>query len=332
MKIAIISDGAWATAIAILLVKNNHNIHLWGPFPEYIEEMRKTRKNTRYLKGQTLPNELNLTHSIDEAINNAELIVLASPTQYARKCLQNIAEIGISPNQIVVNVSKGIEIGSLNRISQMCTEILGEIHYVVLSGPSHAEEVVKGVPTAVVAASEKPEVSQKVQNIFMNPVFRVYTTNDVTGVELGGALKNVYAIAAGISDGMELGDNTKAALITRGIAEMARLGVALGGQQETFSGLSGVGDMIVTCASSHSRNRFVGEQMGKGFSLDAIKKKMGFVVAEGVETTKSAYALSKKLNVDTPIINEVYADLYEGKDPRQGLTDLMTRKAKTEFE
>ncbi len=332
MKIAVISDGAWATAIALLLVKNKHDIHLWGPFPEYIEEMKISRKNTRYLKGHALPDEINLTHSIDEAIIGAELVVLASPTQYARKCLQDISKIGLTTNQIVVNVSKGIEIDSLKRISQMCHEVLGKINYVVLSGPSHAEEVVKGVPTAVVAASENSDMSQKVQNTFMNPVFRVYTTEDVTGVELGGALKNVYAIAAGISDGIGLGDNTKAALITRGIAEMARLGVALGGQQETFSGLSGVGDMIVTCASSHSRNRFVGEQMGKGLNLESIKEKMGFVVAEGVETTKSAHALSKKWSIDTPIINEVYSDLYDGKDPRQGLTDLMTRKAKTEFE
>ncbi len=332
MKIAVVSDGAWATAIALLLVKNKHEIHLWGPFPEYIEGMKKSRKNTRYLKGHALPDDIILTHSMGEAIMNAELIVLASPTQYSRKCLQEISKIGLTTNQIVVNVSKGIEIGTLKRISQMCNEILGDINYVVLSGPSHAEEVVKGVPTAVVAASENPDLSQKVQNTFMNPVFRVYTTEDVTGVELGGSLKNVYAIAAGYQWMVWGLGNTKAALITRGIAEMARLGVALGGQQETFSGLSGVGDMIVTCASSHSRNRFVGEQMGKGFRLESIKEKMGFVVAEGVETTKSAHALSKKWNIDTPIINEVYSDLYDNKDPRQGLTDLMTRKAKTEFE
>ncbi len=332
MKISVISDGAWATAIALLLIKNKHSVHLWGPFPEYIEEMKLTRKNTRYLKGQALPDEITLTHSMSEAIDKAELIVMASPTQYARKCLQQISEFGLTSNQIIVNVSKGIETGSLNRISQICTDVIGDINYVVLSGPSHAEEVVKGMPTAVVAASDNPDISQKVQNSFMNPVFRVYTTGDVTGVELGGALKNVYAIAAGISDGMGLGDNSKAALITRGIAEMARLGVALGGRQETFSGLSGVGDMIVTCASSHSRNRFVGEQMGKGLTLKAIKEKMGFVVAEGVETTKSAHALAKKWNVDTPIINEVYSDLYEGKNPKHGLTELMTRKAKTEFE
>jgi len=279
-----------------------------------------------------LPEEIQLTDSISDAVVGADLIVLASPTQFARNCMMQISEVGLKSHQIIVNVSKGIEVGTLKRLSEMCSEILGPCNYTAISGPSHAEEVVKGAPTLVVAASTNPEISKTVQTAFMNPVFRIYTTEDVTGVELGGALKNVYAIAAGISDGMGLGDNSKAALITRGIAEMAKLGVALGGQQETFSGLSGVGDMIVTCASKHSRNRYVGEQLGKGNSLDDIIQKMGMVIAEGVETSKSAYELAKKCGIEAPIINEVYAGLYEGKDSRQGLKDLMTRKARTEFE
>jgi glycerol-3-phosphate dehydrogenase (NAD(P)+) len=332
MKIAVLSDGAWATALALLLLGNKHNVTLWGPFPDHIEEMKRTRKNNRFFKGQSLPEQLKLTSQIAEAIEEAEIIVQAAPTQYARKCLESLVFLGDFSNKILVNVAKGIEIGSLKRISEICSELLGEINYCVLSGPSHAEEVVNGVPTAVVAASKSSAIANRVQNAFINDVFRVYTNDDVIGVEVGGALKNVFAIAAGSCDGMKLGDNSKAALITRGVAEMARLGQALGGRAETFSGLSGLGDMIVTCCSSHSRNRHVGEELGRGKPLDEIIRGMGMVVAEGVTTTESAFLLAKSKQVETPIINEIYAGLYEGKDLRQGLRDLMTRKAKSELD
>lgn len=328
-RIAIIGDGAWATAIAQLLCARN-SVTLWGRSPEYIAEMQASRRNTRYLQGHPLPEALRLTAVMPEAVDGADYIVLASPTQYARKSLERLSESGFHSRQILINLSKGIEVGTLHRISTICAEVLGSIRYAVLSGPSHAEEVVLSVPTAVVVASSDPVIAKQVQDLFMGDDFRVYRSDDVVGVELGGALKNVFAIAAGICDGMGLGDNSKAALITRGIAEMARLGTTLGGRQETFAGLSGVGDMIVTCMSRHSRNRFVGENLGKGLPLDAIVARMGTVVAEGIKTTTSAFELAKLHRVETPIINEVHAGLYEGKDCRQGLTDLMRRKAKSE--
>lgn len=333
MKTAVLSDGAWGTALALTLLHNGHNVKQWGPFPDYIQEIRKTRENPRFIPGITLPPELELCEDIGEAAEDAELLVLASPTQYCRGMLEKLAPHYDSDNQILVNVAKGIENGSLKRVSEICSEVLSpKRRYAVLSGPSHAEEVVKKCPTAVVVASEKPEFAEKVQHAFMNEYFRVYTSEDVLGVELGGALKNVFAIAAGIIDGMELGDNPKAALITRGITEMARFGVALGGCSETFSGLSGIGDMIVTCTSGHSRNRHVGEELGRGKKLEQILEDMGMVVAEGVKTAKSAHNLALNANVETPIINEIYAGLYEGKDPRLGVQDLMTRKARKELD
>jgi glycerol-3-phosphate dehydrogenase (NAD(P)+) len=266
-----------------------------------------------------------------DALNASEIIVLASPSQYMRGTLAKFAGYHDPKKHILVNVAKGIEIGSLKRMSELCDEILGKNRYCVLSGPSHAEEVALKCPTAIVAASSDVKAAETVQTVFMNEFFRVYTATDVVGVELGGSLKNVFAIASGILDGMGLGDNSKAALITRGIAEMARLGVALGGSSETFSGLSGIGDLIVTCISRHSRNRHVGEELGKGCKIEDVLKKMGLVVAEGVKTAESAYNLALKHNVDAPVINEVYAGLYLGKDPREGVKDLMTRKARREF-
>jgi len=332
MKAAVLSDGAWGTALALTLLNNGHEVTQWGPFPDYIKEMRKTRKNSRFMPGIDIPEALQLIDSVETAVKDAEIIVLAAPTQYARSTIELLAPHYNSQNQILVNVAKGIEIGSLLRISEICTEILSPKRcYTVLSGPSHAEEVIKKVPTAVVVASENQQYAEKVQKAFMNSNFRAYTSNDVIGVELSGALKNVFAIAAGIIDGMELGDNPKAALITRGIAEMARLGQGLGGCYETFSGLSGIGDMIVTCTSGHSRNRHVGEELGRGKKLEEILDKMGMVVAEGVKTAKSAHDLALNTNIDTPIINEIYATLYEGKNPKQAVIELMNRKAKSEL-
>ena len=331
MKATVLSDGAWGTALAMTLCRNGHDVTIWGPFADYIEEMKTTRRNDRFLKGVALPDNLNLTADMPEAIAGSELLVLASPSQYARKTLTLLAESGFQRTQPIVDVAKGIELDTLKRMHEICREILGNRdRYAVLSGPSHAEEVARKVPTLVTVASKDADLAAFVQQAFMNEVFRVYTSDDVIGVELGGALKNVYAIAAGICDGMELGDNSKAALITRGIAEMSRLGTACGGKVKTFSGLSGIGDMIVTCGSKHSRNRFVGDELGKGRKLDDIIRDMGMVVAEGVKTAKSAYELAKLKGVETPIINEVYAGLYEDKDPRQGLRDLMTREAKEE--
>lgn len=332
MKAAVLSDGGWGTALSLLLLKNGHRVALWGPFADYVEEMKRTRRNDRFLKGPELPPELELTADMAAAVSDAGIVVLATPTQYARSGLMALADVGLGDDQILVNVAKGIECDTLKRMSEVCAGVLGEHNYAVLCGPSHAEEVCRGVPTAVVVASQVCDIPLRVQDCFMNDLFRVYTTDDVIGVEIGAALKNVFAIAAGICDGMQLGDNTKAALVTRAITEMARLGKALGGRAETFSGLSGIGDIIVTCTSGHSRNRYVGEELGKGRKLDDIITGMGMVVAEGVRTTRSAYDLAQRLDVDTPIIDEVYAGLYNGKDLRQGVRDLMTRRARNERE
>ena len=331
MKTAVLSDGAWGTALALTLINNGHEVIQWGPFPEYICELRNSHRNERFLPGIPLPDNLQFSDDVRVAVEDAEIIVLASPSQFMRQTLEKLAPF-YSSEQILVNVAKGIEMGSLKRMSELCSEILGpERSYTVLSGPSHAEEVSKKVPTAVVVGAENHDDAAKVQKAFMSSNFRVYTSDDVVGIELGGALKNVFAIAAGIIDGMELGDNPKAALITRGIAEMARLGVALGGRFETFSGLSGIGDMIVTCTSGHSRNRYVGEELGRGKKIEEIQAEMGLVVAEGVKTAESAYHLALKAGVDTPVINEIYSGIYLDKDPRQGVKDLMNRKAKKEF-
>ena len=330
MKITILSDGGWGTSIAFLLCDIGHDVTMWGPFPDYIEEMSKSRENTRFLAGHTLPESLTLENSIESAVNDAEILVLASPSQYMRGTLDQLKPYHNKDQHTLVDLAKGIENGTLFRMSEVCEDVLGDCNYVALSGPSHAEEVVKKVPTAVVAASHSPELAEKVQDAFMNTYFRVYTTDDVIGVELGGSLKNIIAIAAGVIDGMELGDNPKAALMNRGVAELARLGEALGGRYETFSGLSGIGDLIVTCTSGHSRNRHVGNELGRGVTIEKILDDMGLVVAEGVKTSQSAYHLAKKSNVTTPIIDEIYQVLYESKDPRIALNDLMTRKARTE--
>ena len=331
MKAAVISDGAWGTALALTLLENGHDVIQWGPFPDYICELRKTHLNSKFLPGVELPERLEFTDDMETAVKGAEILVMASPSQFMRQTLEKLAPF-YSPDKILVNVAKGIEMESLKRMSELCSEVLGEdCTYTVLSGPSHAEEVARKVPTAVVIGSANPEAASKAQEAFMNSNFRVYTSDDVIGIELGGALKNVFAIAAGIIDGMELGDNPKAALITRGIAEMARLGVALGGRFETFSGLSGIGDMIVTCTSGHSRNRHVGEELGRGRKIEEIQADMGLVVAEGVKTSEAAYHLAKNAGVETPVINEIYAGIYKDKDPRQGVIDLMSRKAKKEF-
>lgn len=329
MNVSVISDGGWGTAIALLLQNNGHQVTIWGAFPDYIEEMQQSRENTRFLKGVKFPDELKLTSDMGEALKDAEIVVLATPSQFMRGSLELIQKYDIS-GKIFVDVAKGIEVSSLKRISEIVEEILGDVRYVVISGPSHAEEVSRKLPTVVMAASDDQEAVLTVQNAFTSECFRVYTSEDVIGAELGGALKNVFAIAAGIIDGMGFGDNTKAALMTRGIVEMSRLGEALGGSAITFSGLSGIGDLIVTCTSEHSRNRHVGEQLGKGKTLAQIKEEMGMSVAEGVRTCESAYTLAKKLGIEIPIVSEVYACLYEDKDPREGIRDLMMRPPKAE--
>ena len=330
MRIAVLSDGAWGTALALNLVANGHEVTQWGPFPDYLAEMARTRENARFLPGVKLPQELHFEPEMGKAVSGRELLLLATPTQYLRSVLKQLQPFLEPERQLLVNVAKGIEVESWLRISEMVAEVLGRTRYAVLSGPSHAEEVSRRVPTAVVAASENSADAELVQRIFLNDNFRVYTSADVVGVELGGALKNVMAIAAGIIDGMKLGDNPKAAMMTRGISEMGRLGELLGGKAQTFSGLSGIGDLIVTCTSGHSRNRHVGEELGRGRKLPEILQSMGMVVAEGVPTARGAFTLARKTGAETPIIDEIYAILYEGRDVPTAIRNLMSRTAKPE--
>lgn len=330
MKIGVIGDGAWGTALACVLLANGHEVTLWGPFPDYLEEMQTRRENVKFLPGIKLPDNLKFTSDPAETVQDASILLFVTPTQFLRQTLKKFAALPGIKEKLFVNAAKGIEKESWFRISEMMQEELGTIPYVALSGPSHAEEVIRQVPTLVTAASADPENAFLVQKIFMNKNFRVYTSSDVVGVELGGALKNVFAIAAGILDGMKLGDNPKAALMTRGIHEMGNLGEMLGGEKSTFAGLSGVGDLIVTCCSGHSRNRHVGEELGKGRKLPEILKDMGMVVAEGVYTARGAFALAKKAGADTPIINGIHAILYDSREVPQVIDELMTRAPKSE--
>ena len=330
MKVTVLSDGAWGTALALVLRRNGHRVTIWGPFPEYLREMEKTRVNTRFLPGVRLDDELLFEADIMAATAESEWILLATPTQFLRGVLEKFRPCFRPERQILLNVAKGIEVNSWLRVSEITREVLGESRYVVLSGPSHAEEVSRQVPTAVVAASTDAEAAMLAQKLFMNEVFRVYTSGDPLGVELGGALKNVMAIAAGIIDGMQLGDNPKAAMMTRAIAEMSRLGVTLGGEAATFSGLSGIGDLIVTCCSGHSRNRHVGEELGRGKKLDEILQAMGMVVAEGVPTARGACALAHQKQVEVPICEQVLAILQGQQEPAAAIRTLMTRAARAE--
>lgn len=327
-QISVIGDGGWGTALALLLHQNQHCVTLWSPFEDYAKQLRETRENKKFLPGYVLADDIQITSSLKEAVENSELIIFAVPTLYARKVLALLKPFDLS-KKILVSVSKGVENDTLKRVSEIIEEILGKVNRVVLSGPTHAEEVAKGIPSSIVAGCEDLSMAEKVQKAFMNDHFRVYTNSDVIGVELGGSLKNVIAIAAGISDGLGFGDNTKAALITRGLAEMARLGQTMGAHRETFSGLSGMGDLITTCMSSHSRNRQTGIALSSGKSLDEVTASME-MVAEGVKTTKSAFMLAKKYKVEMPIVEGIHSVLYENKDAKEVFKELMTRQAKVE--
>lgn len=331
MKISVLGAGGWGTTLAILLHFNGHNITLWEYDKQYAKYLMKKRENPDYLPGIEIPHEMEITHDLDEAVGDKNMIVLAVPSQYLRSVIKKIHYSTVK-NSIFVSVAKGIENSSLLTMSQMLHEQMPQIsedQVGVLSGPSHAEEVSRRIPTAVVGASASMATAQSIQAAFMNSYFRVYSSTDILGVELGGALKNVIAIGAGIVDGANFGDNTKAAIMTRGIAEISRLGVALGAKAETFAGLSGMGDLIVTCMSKHSRNRYVGEKIGGGKTLREVLKSMT-MVAEGVETCRSVNELSQKLSIATPIVNEVYQVLFEEKDPVKATYDLMTRDSKSE--
>ncbi|MCX5668997.1 MAG: NAD(P)-dependent glycerol-3-phosphate dehydrogenase [Candidatus Omnitrophica bacterium] len=328
LRIAILGDGGWGTTLAVLLSNKGYPVTLWGAFADYTKMMAKTRYNPKFLPGIKIPGQIEITSNIKSAVSNKEIIVLAIPSQYTRLTLKKIVG-SFAKRTIFLSVTKGIEIRSFKRMSEVIRAELGPVKLAVLSGPTIASEVAKEVPTAAVVASTDKQIRKTIQAVFSTKRFRLYTNPDVIGVELGGSLKNVIAIACGVSDGLGFGTNTKAAILTRGVAEISRLGKAMGAKLETFNGISGLGDLVTTCISSQSRNRSVGELIGKGRSLKNIYRHMQ-MVAEGVPTAKSAYALSLKYKIDMPIIKEVYHLLYKNKSPHLAVKDLMTRKSKEE--
>ena len=331
MKVAVLGAGSWGTTLALVLLGNRHDVTLWAYTKEQTDLLRERHENPEFLPGIPLPPNLRILNDIEAASDHRDLIVSAVPSQFLRSVIQSIAHLNLE-RTIICNVAKGIENSTLMTMSEVLLEVLKherKENLAILSGPSHAEEVSRQIPTAVVAASFKEKTSKIVQDAFMTKYFRVYVNDDIRGVELGGALKNIIAIAAGISDGAGFGDNTKAAIMTRGIYEITRLGVKLGAHPRTFAGLSGVGDLIVTCMSHHSRNRYVGEQVGRGRKLDDVLQEM-VMVAEGVATAKSVRDLEKKHDIDLPIMTEVYQVLFENKDPQKATFDLFTRDSKGE--
>lgn len=329
-SIGVLGGGSWGTALAILLTNKGYNVDMWVRNSEQVSAMNLNRENKRYLPNARLPEALRISMDIERTLYNKDVILVSVPTHGVREAL-NSAKKYIKKNQIIVNVAKGIENDSLLRISQIVKEILPDNKFVVLSGPSHAEEVALDLPTTVVSASLNKDVAEFIQDIFTTPTFRVYTNPDIIGVELGGSLKNIIALGAGISDGFGYGDNTKAALMTRGNIEMARLGVKLGANPNTFAGLSGIGDLIVTCTSIHSRNRRAGILLGKGFTLEESIEQVGMVV-EGIKTTKSAFMLATKHEVEMPITEEIYNVLFNKYDVYESVSTLMGRDKKHEME
>lgn len=328
-NISVIGSGSWGTALSILLNDNGHNVTLWSFKKEEAESIKQNGENKEFLPEVKIPKEINITY-IDEDVKDSDIIVLAVPSKFVRDTIKRFIPY-LKKDEIIVNVAKGLEDNTLLRLSQVIEDVAPMCKVAVLSGPSHAEEVGKKLATACVASSKEIEVAEQVQNIFMNSVFRVYTNPDIIGVELGGALKNLIALAAGISDGLGYGDNTKAALMTRGMVEISRLGIAMGAERETFSGLSGIGDLIVTCTSMHSRNRRAGILLGKGKSLEETLKEIHMVV-EGVNTASAAYNLSLKYNVNMPITEEIYNVVFNGADTKQSVIKLMTRNKTAEHE
>ncbi|MGL5694983.1 MAG: NAD(P)H-dependent glycerol-3-phosphate dehydrogenase [Peptostreptococcaceae bacterium] len=329
-KICVLGAGSWGSALALSLAKKGYEVQMWTLNTEQAEKVNSTKENIDYLPGVLFPNNISLTTNIEDAVKNSVLIVLAVPSQAIRNVCKQIKPF-VTNEQILVDVAKGLERGTGLRLSDVCKEELPENPYAVLSGPSHAEEVAKDIPTTLVVASENIEIAQTVQDIFMTPKLRVYTNPDVVGVELGGALKNIIAFGAGVCDGLGYGDNTKAALMTRGISEVSRLGTALGADVNTFAGLSGIGDLIVTCTSMHSRNRKAGILIGQGKSLEETLEEVKMVV-EGITATEVAYEVAKKLNIDMPITNAIYSVLYESQNANEVVVNLMMRSKKHEIE
>lgn len=327
-KIGIIGAGSWGTALSVVLHKNGHEITIWSILASEIDMLKTDHEHKDKLPGVKLPEDMTFTTDLKEAVLHKDVLVLSVPSVYTRSTSKLLKDF-VKEGQIIVNVAKGIEDHSLMTLSEVVEQEIPQSTVAVMSGPSHAEEVGRGIPTTIVVGAKKRETAEYLQNLFMNDVFRVYTSSDVLGIELGGALKNVVALAAGIADGLGYGDNTKAALITRGITEIARLGTAMGAKFETFCGLTGIGDLIVTCASMHSRNRRAGILIGQGKTMEEAMSEVKMVV-EGVYSAKAAMGLSLKYDVQLPIIEQVNQVLFEGKLAADAVKDLMLRDKKIE--
>lgn len=327
-KVSVLGAGSWGTALSLLLCKNGHEVTLWSALEDEVRMLCEKREHESKLPGVRLPEDMKITADLESSLKDPDVAVLAVPSPFTRSTAHRMASF-VKKGQIIVNVAKGVEEHTLMTLSEIISEEIPQADVCVLSGPSHAEEVGKGLPTTCVVSAEKRETAEYLQGIFMSPVFRVYTTPDILGVELGGALKNVIALAAGTADGLGYGDNTKAALITRGIAEISRLGTKMGARAETFYGLSGIGDLIVTCASVHSRNRKAGYLMGKGYTMQEAMDEVKMVV-EGVYSAKAAKSLAEKYQVEMPIIEEVNKVLFENKPAADAVRDLMLRDKKVE--
>jgi len=328
-KIGVIGAGSWGTALALLLHTNGHQVSVWSIVEAEIEMLKTTHEHKDKLPGVKLPEDIEFTTDLQASIREKDMLVLAVPSPFTRSTSKLMSEF-VAEGQIIVNVAKGIEEGTLMTLSEIIEQEIPQADVAVMSGPSHAEEVGRRIPTTIVVGARRKKTAEFISNCFMNEVFRVYISPDVLGIELGGSLKNVVALAAGIADGLGYGDNTKAALITRGIAEITRLGVAMGGKAETFSGLSGIGDLIVTCASMHSRNRRAGILIGQGKTMDEAMTEVKMVV-EGVYSAKAAMSLSEKYGIQLPIIEQVNKVLFEDKPADQAVKELMLRDKKIEI-
>lgn len=327
-SIAVVGAGSWGTALALLLHENGAAVTVWGHDPEAIAKIGELRENQTYLPGVRLPEAVQFTSNL-ESIKHADLVLLVVPSRAMREIASRLGTIGLRKDTLLLSCTKGVERGSGLRMSEILSETLPDHPIAVLSGPSHAEEVSRGAPTAVVLGCTEAAFGKDLQSLFFSKNFRAYTSSDVTGIELGGALKNIFAIAAGVCDGLGLGDNTKAALVTRSLAELVRLGCALGGQRDTFQGLSGIGDLMVTCFSKHSRNRLVGERLARGESIGAISASMR-MVAEGVPTTYSAFECARRLGIETPIIDQIKLLLDGALSPKEALGALLARDPRAE--
>ena len=326
--ITVLGDGGWGTTLSILLSKKGYDVCLWGMFSDYVKFLKKKRVNSKFLKGVNIHKKILITSQLSQALGFAQTIILAIPSSYLRSVLKKIQGKRVGSFKFL-SAAKGIEHNSLMRMSEVIQQEMGKVNLAVLSGPNIAHEIARGKPAVSVVASNNKGTALYFQELLISQNFRVYTNSDVVGVELGGSLKNIIALSCGISDGLNLGSNAKAALLTRGLVEISRLGVTMGAKRETFAGVSGLGDLVTTCNSLYSRNRFVGEQIAKGKRLSSIIKNMQ-MVAEGVLTTKAAYKLSQRYKVEMPITREIYQVLYKHKSPKRAVGDLMLRKKKPE--